>query len=101
MLTIDEALQLKRGSLLRFGGLFIFEVISVEARAKGVYIMLKRDDGYRTFATEEDLQKAVIVRLPGDSAIRRKDALTIADTREVEALKWEGDDYPSPTEDDE
>ncbi len=68
-LTLKEALRLKQKTLLTFGNdEHTFTVVSIKRtdgiRGKtgaGVYIALLRDDGYETFATENDLDVANIV----------------------------------------
>lgn len=57
-LTIKEALALAPGTMLQFNSPNLYEVISVEPRGAGLYIALKRDDGFETFATEGDLDTA-------------------------------------------
>lgn len=60
-LALQEAYALQPGDQLTFGTEFSYEVVSVHALGGGVYIELKRNDGYLTSAREHDLDKAVKV----------------------------------------
>lgn len=69
-LTLKEALELKEGTILSFGDEFTYKVTAAEMRdhGRGVYLVLKRDDGFDTHATQHVLHKAVIVAEPAPPA---------------------------------
>lgn len=62
-LSIDEAKKLQPGTLLSFQDKHLYEVLSVSPHGKnGVYLALKREDGFETYALQYGLHKAEIVR---------------------------------------
>lgn len=57
-ISVEEALMLKPGTLIQFGSPNTYEVVDVIPLPDGVHITLKRDDGYASFATHNDLPQA-------------------------------------------
>jgi hypothetical protein len=69
-LSLDQAQTLEIGTKLRFGKQdHVFEVVGFEDRGPGLHMLLLRDDGYETHATQHDLDVAVIHGKPPELTI--------------------------------